>query len=558
MIPKNLTRQHILKAIARIERQGVPKGRRSTKYHLLHNGRHFPPKYVISLANKFAHGKELSPEQFSGGDQSNRFLLRLGFQIIGPNEDRKVTINRKDAAARGHNERCSDCKNVIIEMLRKAFGNVKIDPKVETPARLEDYKGRPSFDALRKIFSVLVRYRGHKDFVRLKTLPRCDLYVPHPGFVVELDESQHFTGARCLALKNYPPSLPLGFDRHHWMKLCRTIDSKDNNPAYRDEQRAWYDTLRDFLPMINGLGCTVRLNMGEMQWCSLNPNNTKDFQLFMTKIPPPSIETKSTIRSHNRKTLVATIVIQSDGNYTNQNRTRLLEAIVTKLPGKVDVVLCPAGFYQTPRRASSLYTFAEKKIKRILYASSHNCIVCLGIDGRGGKDQMGLAINSKGILAVGRKFHPTTQEASSTEVATSEFATEQGFRRTFQHKGKRFFLAVCYDAFGIRQRRLSNPGVEVVLDLVHGVYPQGNRGSGDVYFAKHGFAGSSKQWNCPTFGAAVFFNRHIPNNWPTGVLWNQGNRSTQVWRYEDNALLPSESFDVQRGFELARVRIFDV
>ena len=63
-------------------------------------------------------------------------------------------------------------------------------------------------------------------------------------------------------------------------------------------------------------------------------------------------------------------------------------------------------------------------------------------------------------------------------------------------------MAVCYDGFGIKQKGISNFGIDVILDLVHGFGD--DYGVGHQYFAKHGFAGASKEWNCPVFGAAVF------------------------------------------------------
>lgn len=66
------------------------------------------------------------------------------------------------------------------------------------------------------------------------------------------------------------------------------------------------------------------------------------------------------------------------------------------------------------------------------------------------------------------------------------------------------FLAVCYDSFGIKHQKLRKRGVDLVFDLIHGFYPKGEGGSGEVYFAKHGLAGAAKQWNCPVFGAVVF------------------------------------------------------
>ncbi|MDI6790750.1 MAG: hypothetical protein QME44_08695 [Thermodesulfobacteriota bacterium] len=84
MIPRNITKQHILKAIEQIDREGIPKKRESTKFHLTFNGKHYPPKLVLSIANQLASGRELSPEMFGGGDEANSFLQRRGFKIIDP------------------------------------------------------------------------------------------------------------------------------------------------------------------------------------------------------------------------------------------------------------------------------------------------------------------------------------------------------------------------------------------------------------------------------------------------------------------------------------------
>ncbi|MEK4526440.1 DUF3427 domain-containing protein [Paenibacillus sp. BGI2013] len=82
MIPQNIVKQNILDAIAVIHKEGVPKERESTKYHLRYNGGLYPPKYVISVANRFANGHALSRDRFNGGAETNNFLKRLGFEVI--------------------------------------------------------------------------------------------------------------------------------------------------------------------------------------------------------------------------------------------------------------------------------------------------------------------------------------------------------------------------------------------------------------------------------------------------------------------------------------------
>ena len=92
----SLTRAHIEAAIARIDREGVPARRESTKFQLVVDGRRYPPKYVISLAASHAIGRELRPHEFSGGDETNEVLRSLGFTIVGPG-----FAPRKPAMAKG-------------------------------------------------------------------------------------------------------------------------------------------------------------------------------------------------------------------------------------------------------------------------------------------------------------------------------------------------------------------------------------------------------------------------------------------------------------------------
>ena len=83
MIPPLITEAHIVEAIRRISREGIPRQRRSRGYCLVADGRHFPPKYTIALAHEIATGNFLGSDQFSGGAESNRFLHSRNFDVIG-------------------------------------------------------------------------------------------------------------------------------------------------------------------------------------------------------------------------------------------------------------------------------------------------------------------------------------------------------------------------------------------------------------------------------------------------------------------------------------------
>lgn len=82
-IPDNITRAHIEKAIGDFNKIRKPDNNRiSKKYKLVFKGREYHPKYIISLANRYANNKVLSPGSFSGGIETNSYLEKRGFIIV--------------------------------------------------------------------------------------------------------------------------------------------------------------------------------------------------------------------------------------------------------------------------------------------------------------------------------------------------------------------------------------------------------------------------------------------------------------------------------------------
>ena len=296
MIPKSIQQTDVLAALREIDRTGVPVGRQSRKFHLMYRGNQYPPKYVLTLASKFQTGRELDAGTFNGGDESNDFLRGLGFVVshgLGPLPKPSVTSPKPTTGKtspsvplatvpRGtirHTERCADCKTAVERLLAKLYGRVERSPKIDVPATLDGYAPayRPS---LQKVYSALQSMRGFTSFVRSTSLPRCDFLVPSVNVLVEFDESQHFTKCRHTALSNYPDSLSLGFDRVKWIRLCEKFDARDDTPPFRDEQRAWYDSLRDFLSQTKSMQATIRLWAEERRWCKFDPENANDIESF--------------------------------------------------------------------------------------------------------------------------------------------------------------------------------------------------------------------------------------------------------------------------------------
>lgn len=83
-IPKGLTREHVLQALADLD-AGIehPFGT-ATGYELVHDGRRYAPKAVVGVAFRHVTGEILHHSQFSGGEapgQANYVLRRLGFRV---------------------------------------------------------------------------------------------------------------------------------------------------------------------------------------------------------------------------------------------------------------------------------------------------------------------------------------------------------------------------------------------------------------------------------------------------------------------------------------------
>jgi 5-methylcytosine-specific restriction protein B len=80
---KDIKREHVLKALEEIDRDGIPPDARSTTYDLIEGQHRYPPKLVLSRASEYASGVEFDRSLFSGGEASPAFALlrNLGFHI---------------------------------------------------------------------------------------------------------------------------------------------------------------------------------------------------------------------------------------------------------------------------------------------------------------------------------------------------------------------------------------------------------------------------------------------------------------------------------------------
>ena len=124
MIPKNINKEHLEKAIKEIDKDGVRKGRHSSTYDLIHNGKTYPPKLVLSIANRYANGTELDSNDFGGGKDTPAFELMKaeGFEIIPKNDPIKS----------------------LIENYKKRITETELKDEIYKWELVNEYRGRPN------------------------------------------------------------------------------------------------------------------------------------------------------------------------------------------------------------------------------------------------------------------------------------------------------------------------------------------------------------------------------------------------------------------------------
>ena len=179
-----------------------------------------------------------------------------------------------------HSAHCRACKQRVHELLIAIYGECRTNCQFPWQAQPQIYTGTVVGNTLEQIREALADLRGHRDFIKSAQMPPCDYFIAAPPFIVEFDESQHFSRPRLVALANYPQQINVGFSISRWQDLCREINAADDTPIDRDERRAWYDTLRDLLPLTYGFRPTVRLYAGDLEFCALNAHKAADQAMF--------------------------------------------------------------------------------------------------------------------------------------------------------------------------------------------------------------------------------------------------------------------------------------
>jgi Cdc6-like AAA superfamily ATPase len=124
-----ISKKDIISAINEIDsNRELRKGRASSTYDLIYKNVEYPPKLVISIANKFATGEELNPKDFDGGIDTPAFKLLEGFGF---------EIQKK-----------RDPIKLLIENYKTHIKSTKLKDEVYKWELINEFKGKPNTDAV--------------------------------------------------------------------------------------------------------------------------------------------------------------------------------------------------------------------------------------------------------------------------------------------------------------------------------------------------------------------------------------------------------------------------
>jgi len=174
-------------------------------------------------------------------------------------------------------------RNALLKVLSDRWGFVETEkrlPGIIVP----DFKNPSSINPLLKEVLKNIQATRNREVQGKKDLQLpFDYYLPQIGVLVEFDETQHFSKLRAIALRSYPSQVKIGFDKNRWISLAEEIQAKDNDPLYRDEQRAFYDSVRDILATLLGFKPVVRIFQDDVRWEEGDTTST-NAKSFLAKI----------------------------------------------------------------------------------------------------------------------------------------------------------------------------------------------------------------------------------------------------------------------------------
>jgi hypothetical protein len=260
-----IRKEHVLAAIEKY--LSAPMNHHPAKSaFLIYKDCKLPAKFILRLAFEIATGHMPHPETLTGGKASIRVLQGLGFD--------NAIYEKRNVVGGKRNEVKSARREALRKTLSEIWGPLEVEKKIQG-ITVPDLKNRSGIDpTLQIILQRLEDYRQISIQGKKHWVLAFDFFLPRIGVAIEYDERQHFTPLRATALRAYPSKIKLGFDKERWIQLSEEIRAGDNSPIYRDEQRAFYDSVRDILAPRMGLKPVVRIFEEDVKWESDQSTST--------------------------------------------------------------------------------------------------------------------------------------------------------------------------------------------------------------------------------------------------------------------------------------------
>jgi len=344
----NISREDVIKAIEIFNSSTVPYPEPRNTF-LIYNNKRYPAKHIRGMAYKIANKREISKNEYSGGQETVNFFRKLGFTV----EYEKKTIEGKGIAGTSARSGAEDKlkktditarlnaanqKNALQRLLQKHFGRIETEKKFDW-LKTPDHSNLP--EEYIKIVAALSSYRNHTGFQKSHYQLLCDIVLDDHRIIIEYDEYQHFSEARKITLEHYPENIQLNFPIEKWIEACIRINAKDNYPIDRDERRAYYDAVRDIESFKNGYSL-IRIKHGDIDLESEGAEKHL-FQLIKSR------STDNKTYSGNQK-IARIIVTEKDydykGNPIYERLKLLIQNFVTRFYGKnhFEFIITAGGF----------------------------------------------------------------------------------------------------------------------------------------------------------------------------------------------------------------------
>ncbi len=157
-------------------------------------------------------------------------------------------------------------KEALKQLLYSMFGESNVEPEKDWEWMITPNPEAPPSEYV-PIIRAISEYRNRVEFLNHHWKPKCDYVIEDKKIIIEYDEKQHFTEARRRALAAYPKDVQFCFSIPQWIEYCAKLNRHDNDPVYRDEQRAYYEAVRDLEAARHGYKL-FRIMEGEFDWRS--------------------------------------------------------------------------------------------------------------------------------------------------------------------------------------------------------------------------------------------------------------------------------------------------